>query len=149
MIFILLISDDKLCHIQLIFSTGFGTEFTQKGYFFLSSVTVYSKCHFLVHCCYPKLRIWVLFGITEIQCSYYLNKFTCHFHSRLSFSFTIGDTQLWFSSGYLCSLGRKKGIIRTCWRVCCLQQNIHRTTVCLGIFSFSPKTQTLSVKLFT
>lgn len=127
----------------------------EEVFFFLCPVTIYSKCNFLVHCCYSKLRICVLFGVTEIQCSYYLNKFICHFCGRLSFSFTTGDSQLWLGSGYLCScLGRKKGTTSTSWRtggkavsgtwVGCVQQNTYRNTVCLGTFSFSPSALSLS-----
>lgn len=89
----------------------------------------------------------VLFGITEIQGSYYLNKFSCHFHSRLSFLFTIGDVQLSIKNDYLHScLWRKKSTERTCWRVggkagswtwvCSLQETISVTEI-LGAWAFS------------
>lgn len=89
----------------------------------------------------------VLFGITEIQCSYYLNKFSCHFHSRLSFLFTIGDVQLSIKNDYLHSwLWRKKSTERTCHRVggkagswtwvCSLQETIPVTEI-LAAWAFS------------
>lgn len=122
------------------FSYIFGTEFTQKWYFLLYSVTVYSKCPFLVHCCCFKLRIWVVLGITEIQCSYYLNKFACRFHSRLPFSVTIGGSQLRFNSDYLCSSGKEKNILvggRKAGSWTCVlhpaENSGHRTFGCLGI----------------
>lgn len=149
---------------SLFFLLHFWNRIHIERYFILCAVTVYSKCNFLVHCCSSKLRIWVLFGMTEMQCSYHLNKFSCHFCIRLSFFFTTRGVQQWLPMKFLeeeekyhknMLEGRRQSRILSLGLFSSAGYSSHRTFGCLGIFSFCflssfplhlPQPQSLSVK---